>query len=46
LQRAKIGSELVIEDGGHDWDLWREQFPRVMGFLARAHGKAENGGGR
>jgi S-formylglutathione hydrolase FrmB len=45
LQRANIESELLIEDGGHEWDLWRAQFPRVMQFLAGAFRKAGAGSG-
>ena len=45
LQRANIESALLIEDGGHEWDLWRAQFPRVMQFLAGAFRKAGAGSG-
>lgn len=35
LRRAGVPSELRIDDGGHDWELWRRQFPAVMRFLTR-----------
>lgn len=46
LKRAGIEAELLIEDGGHDWELWREQFPHVMRFFAAAMEKAGGGGAR
>jgi enterochelin esterase family protein len=46
LKRAGIESELLIEDGGHEWELWRAQFPHVMQFLARALEKADASSGR
>jgi len=36
LRRAGIAAELRIDDGGHDWDLWRSQFPQVIRFLSAA----------
>lgn len=45
LQHANIKAELVIEDGGHEWDLWRSQFPRVMRFFARALKNAKSHSG-
>jgi len=35
LRGAGVPSELRIEDGGHDWDLWRRQIPAIMRFLTR-----------
>ena len=42
LQRADIKAELIIEDGGHEWRMWRSQFPRVMRFFAQALKDAES----
>jgi S-formylglutathione hydrolase FrmB len=36
LRRAGLAAELRVDDGGHDWDLWRRQFPDVMRFLSKA----------
>ncbi len=36
LRRAGLAAELRVDDGGHDWDLWRQQFPEVMRFLSKA----------
>lgn len=45
LKRADIDAELTIEPGGHDWSLWRAQFPHVMRFFAGALKKAGAGNG-
>ncbi|MBX2806379.1 MAG: esterase family protein [Hyphomicrobiales bacterium] len=45
MRRATLPAELRIENGGHDWELWREQFPRVMRFFAEALVRGRNGGG-
>lgn len=36
LRRAGLPAELRIDDGGHDWKLWRKQFPQVVRFLSNA----------
>ncbi len=36
LRRAGLAAELRVDDGGHDWTLWRRQFPDVMRFFAKA----------
>jgi len=33
LGRAGVPAELRIDDGGHDWQLWRKQFARAIRFL-------------
>ncbi len=42
MRRAGLKAELRIEDGGHDWELWRKQFPHVMRFFAKIMARAEN----
>lgn len=42
LQRADIKAELIIENGGHEWSLWRKQFPRVMRFFVQALKESES----
>jgi enterochelin esterase-like enzyme len=27
---------LRVDDGGHDWQLWRGQFPDVLRFVVKA----------
>jgi S-formylglutathione hydrolase FrmB len=46
LKRAGIEAELLIEEGGHEWELWRAQFPRVMQFLAGVMKNADGSSGR
>ncbi len=43
LRDQGIPAELRIHDGGHDWELWRAQFPEVMRFLAAALDPPERG---
>jgi enterochelin esterase family protein len=35
LRRAGLAAELRVDDGGHDWNLWRRQFPQVMRFFTK-----------
>ncbi|MGF1618993.1 MAG: alpha/beta hydrolase [Rhodomicrobiaceae bacterium] len=43
LRRNGIPAELRIHDGGHDWALWRAQFPEAMRFLTGALDAPEGG---
>jgi S-formylglutathione hydrolase FrmB len=36
LRRAKLQAELRVDDGGHDWSLWRVQLPDMLRFLTNA----------
>jgi S-formylglutathione hydrolase FrmB len=36
LRRAKLQAELRVDDGGHDWSLWRAQLPDMLRFLTNA----------
>ena len=36
LRRAKLQAELRVENGGHDWVLWRKQLPDMLRFLTDA----------
>jgi enterochelin esterase family protein len=36
LRRAGLAAELRVDDGGHDWRLWRGQFPEVLRFFVEA----------
>ena len=36
LREAGLPAELRVEDGGHDWPLWRAQLPEIMRFFAKS----------
>jgi len=38
LRRAGVPAELRIDDGGHDWKLWRKQFTAGIGYLTEPLG--------
>jgi S-formylglutathione hydrolase FrmB len=40
LRADNIPVEAIMTDGGHDWDTWSAQLPRVLEFLGRHLGRA------